>query len=129
MSKCPCCNKEKDSVGPKIVGKAKSKGSHLATPNDAFITKIMCQDCHDVFKASGEFAQKCLNPMCDNILFISGRLGPDTEMRGVDRDISFQNDSEGYFLECLKCHAKHKIEMWKGPEGSGGRWKIKGLRH
>lgn len=127
-NKCPCCGKEKDNIGPKIVAKTTSKDPRLASKKDVLITKVMCQDCYDSLKASDEFAQKCLNPDCGNILFISGRLGPDTDMRGVDRDVKFQNDNKGYFIECPECGSKHNIEMWKGPEGSGGRWKISGLR-
>ena len=128
MNKCPCCNKEKDGVSPKIIGKAESKDPRLTIPNDALITKLMCQDCYDLLKASNEFTQKCLNPNCDNILFISGRFSPDTDMRGVDRDVRFHNDNKGYFIECSKCGTKHTIETWKGQEGSGGRWRISGLR-
>jgi len=125
---CPSCGKEKETVGPKVIGKSKSNDPRSMSLNDVLITKVICQDCYDSLKASNAFAQKCFNQNCDNILFVSGRLGPDTDMRGVDRDVRFQNDNKGYFIECSKCGAKHSVEMWEGPEGTGGRWKISGIR-
>lgn len=128
--KCSICGKENKTVGPKIIAKTKSKDKRLLSKNDALATKIICQECYDSLKSnSDERIQKCLNPECDNILFISGKLGQDTDMQGIDRDVNFQEDSKGYFIECPKCTAKHNIEMWNGPTGSGGRWKIAGLRH
>jgi hypothetical protein len=127
-NKCPCCGKEKGNIGPKIIGKAKSNDPRLRFPNDVLLTKVMCNDCYDPLKKSDELAQKCLNPACESILFISGKMDPDIDMRGVDRDIKFHDDSKGYFIECPKCGTKHNIEIWKGPEGSGGQWKVNGLR-
>lgn len=121
---CPSCGKEKDSVGPKIVGKTKAEDHRLISENDVLVTKIMCQECYE----SLDRVQKCLNPNCDAILFITGRLAPDTEQRGVDRNIEFKRDEKGEYVECPKCGAKHTIASWRGPEGAGGRWNITDLR-
>jgi len=45
FSVCPICNKTKDGVGPKLVGKKKIKDERLSKPMDALVTKIMCSDC------------------------------------------------------------------------------------
>ena len=128
MEKCSFCGQKKDNVSPKIVAKTTSQDPRLASKNDVLITKVICQDCYDFLKASDEFAKKCLNPNCNSILFISGRLDADADMRGIDRDLRFQNDSKGYFIECSKCGAKHNIEIRKGSEGAPGHWCISGLR-
>lgn len=56
INKCPICRREKENVGPKIIGKTKSEDRRLPLPNEALITKVMCQDCYDSLKAS---RQRC----------------------------------------------------------------------
>lgn len=51
MAKCPCCGKEKENVGPKIVGKVKSEDPRLSMSNDTLVTKVMCQECCDILNA------------------------------------------------------------------------------
>jgi|LDZU01.1.fsa_nt_gi hypothetical protein len=42
-----------------------------------------------------ERIQKCLNPKCGAILFVSGEMATDTEDRGIDRDLHFKHDEKG----------------------------------
>lgn len=121
---CPVCKKDKEGVGPKIVGKAKSSDPRLRSENDALSTKIMCRDCYE----SIDRIQKCLNPNCNATLYITGRIVPNTDIIGVDREIKTKRDEKGEFLECLKCGSKHSVLMWQGPPGTGGRWRIDRLR-
>jgi DNA-directed RNA polymerase subunit RPC12/RpoP len=44
------------------------------------------------------------------------------------RDINFKRDDKGTYIECPKCTSKHTVLMWQGLKGSGGRWRIGGLR-
>ncbi|MCJ7788783.1 MAG: hypothetical protein MUP69_01140 [Candidatus Atribacteria bacterium] len=75
-----------------------------------------------------EKAQRCLNPKCGAILFISGRMDPGTEHRGVDRDIQIEHDEKGDFVECPECGAKHKVKYYPIVSGEGLQWNIDGLR-
>ena len=75
-----------------------------------------------------ERIQRCLNPNCEVILFVSGKMGPKTEHRGIDRDIRIQHDGKGYFIECPKCGAKHKVKNYPIIPGEGLQWSIDGLR-
>lgn len=75
-----------------------------------------------------ERAQRCLNSKCGDILFISGKMDPDTEDRGVDRDIQKKHDEKGDFIECPKCGAKNKVKYYPMPPGVGLQWSIDGLR-
>jgi DNA-directed RNA polymerase subunit RPC12/RpoP len=75
-----------------------------------------------------EKAQKCLNLKCGAILFISGKMGPGTEDRGVDRDIHKKHDEKGDYIECPKCGAKHKVKYDPIIPGEGIQWSIDGLR-
>lgn len=75
-----------------------------------------------------ERAQRCLNPKCGAILFISGKMDPDTEDRGVDRDIQKKHDEKGDFIECPECGAKHKVKYYPIVPGEGLQWSIDGLR-
>jgi hypothetical protein len=45
-----------------------------------------------------ERAKMCLNPKCGAVLFISGKMAPDTEHRGVDRDIQKKHDEKGDYI-------------------------------
>ncbi len=75
-----------------------------------------------------EKAQPCLNPDCNANLFLSGKMSPDTDFRGIDRHIERKKDEKGIYIECPTCGSKHTIFEWTGPEGSGSQWKINGLR-
>jgi len=75
-----------------------------------------------------EHVQRCLNPNCRAILFISGKMDSDTEDRGVDRDIQKKHDEKGDFIECPECGAKHKVKYHPTPPGAGIQWSIDGLR-
>jgi len=75
-----------------------------------------------------ELVQKCLNPSCGAILFVSGKMAPDTEHRGVDRDIHKKHDEKGDYIECPKCGAKHKVKHYPIIPGEGLQWSIDGLR-
>ena len=75
-----------------------------------------------------ERVQKCLNPNCGAVLFFSGKMAPDAENRGVDRDIHKKHDEKGYFIECPKCGAKHKVKHDPIIPGEGVQWSIDGLR-
>lgn len=72
--------------------------------------------------------QKCLNPDCNEVLFVSASLGPTSKLRGVDREIKIKKDEEGGFIECPKCFAKHTVFSWIQKEGTGVQWQITGLR-
>lgn len=74
-----------------------------------------------------ERVQKCLNPNCGAVLFVFGKMDPDTEDRGVDRDIQKKHDEKGDFIECPKCGAKHKVKYYLIIPGEGLQWKIDGL--
>lgn len=72
--------------------------------------------------------QRCLNPNCGAVLFVSGKMNSDTEDRGVDRNIRIQHDEKGDFLECPKCGAKHKVKYYPIVPGEGLQSSIDGLR-
>lgn len=55
-------------------------------------------------------------------------MAPDAEHRGVDRDIHKKHDEKGYFIECSKCGAKHKVKHDPIIPGEGLQWSIDGLR-
>ena len=76
----------------------------------------------------GERVKMCLNPKCGAVLFVSGKMAPDTEYRGVDRDIHKKHDEKGYYIECPKCGAKHKVKYYPIIPGEGLQWSIDGLR-
>jgi hypothetical protein len=83
---CPVCGKEKDNIGPKIVGKAINDTPRLTSKEDVIETKEMCQECCESLKSDlNEVVHKCLSPSCDAILFISGKMSSDSEARGVSR--------------------------------------------
>ena len=46
----------------------------------------------------GERAKICLNPKCGAVLFVSGKMDPYTEDRGVDRDIQKNMMRKGILL-------------------------------
>jgi len=75
-----------------------------------------------------EVVHKCLNPDCNTVLFISGKISQEAEIKGIDRDVGFKRDDGGEYIKCPKCGSKHDILAWDGPKGSGQRWKISGLR-
>ncbi len=75
-----------------------------------------------------ERAKMCLNPKCGAVLFVSGKMGPDTKDRGVDRDIQKKHDEKGDYIECPKCGAKHKVKYYPIIPGEGLQWSIDGLR-
>lgn len=77
-----------------------------------------------------EHVQKCLNPNCRAILFISRKRKSETEVIEVNKNRKSQMkcDKKGYFIECLKCGAKHKLKRNPTPPGTGIQWKIDGLR-
>lgn len=75
-----------------------------------------------------ERAKMCLNPKCGAVLFISGKMDPDTEDRGVDRDIQKKHDEKGEYIECSECGAKHKVKYYPIIPGEGLQWSIDGLR-
>ena len=75
-----------------------------------------------------ERVQRCLNPNCGAVLFISGKMDPDTEVRGVNRDIHIKHDEKGDYIECPKCGTKHKVKYHPTPPGEGLQWNINGLR-
>jgi hypothetical protein len=75
-----------------------------------------------------EHVQRCLNPNCGAVLFVSGKMAPDAEHRGVDRDIHKKHDEKGYYIECPKCRAKHKVKYDPIIPGEGLQWIIDGLR-
>jgi DNA-directed RNA polymerase subunit RPC12/RpoP len=75
-----------------------------------------------------ERIQKCLNPKCGAILFVSGKMAPDTDARGVDRDINILHDEKGDYIECPVCGAKHKIKYFPNTPGGVSQWSIDGLR-
>ena len=75
-----------------------------------------------------ERVQRCLNPNCRAVLFVSGKMGPKTEHRGIDRDIRIQHDEKGDFIECPKCGVKHKVKYFPLIPGEGLQWSIDGLR-
>ena len=76
----------------------------------------------------GQRAKMCLNPKCGAVLFISGKMDPDTEDRGVDRDIHKKHDEKGDYIECPKCGTKHKVKYYPIIPGEGLQWNIDGLR-
>ena len=75
-----------------------------------------------------ERVQRCLNPKCGTVLFFSGKMAPNAENRGVDRDIHKKHDEKGYYIECPKCGAKHKVKYYPIIPGEGLQWNIDGLR-
>ena len=76
-----------------------------------------------------ERVQRCLNPNCGIVLFVSGKIAPDAENRGVDRDIQKKHDEKGYYIECPKCGAKHKVKYYPIIPSEGLQWSIDGLRY
>ena len=72
--------------------------------------------------------QRCLNPNCEAVLFVSGKMGTNTEYRGIDRDIHKKHDKKGYYIECPKFGAKHKVKHYPIILGEGLQWGIDGLR-
>ena len=75
-----------------------------------------------------EKIQRCLNPNCGAVLFVSGKMAPEAENRGVDRGIHKKHDEKGYYIECPKCGAKHKVKNYPIIPGEGLQWSIDGLR-
>jgi DNA-directed RNA polymerase subunit RPC12/RpoP len=75
-----------------------------------------------------ERIQKCLNPKCGAILFVSGEMATDTDARGVDRDINIMHDEKGDYIECPTCGEKHKIKYFPSTPGGVMQWSIDGLR-
>lgn len=75
-----------------------------------------------------ERLKRCLNPKCGAVLFVSGKMDPNTEDRGVDRDIHIKHDEKGDFIECPECGAKHIVKYHPTPPGAGLQWSIDGLR-
>ena len=75
-----------------------------------------------------ERVQKCLNPNCGAVLFISGKMGTNTEHRGISGDIQKKHDEKGDFVVCPKCGAKHKVKYYPIIPGEGIQWSIDGLR-
>jgi hypothetical protein len=55
-------------------------------------------------------------------------MAPDTEDRGIDRDLHFKHDEKGDYIECSTCGAKHKIRYYPAVPGEGTQWSIDGLR-
>lgn len=47
---CPICKKDKDSVGPKIVGKENTVDVKLQQPQLSLTTVVMCNECLDDYK-------------------------------------------------------------------------------
>ena len=72
--------------------------------------------------------QICLNKQCGETLFISGLMGPETTIRGVDREIEYSRDARGPFVTCPKCGAKHTVLEMQGKPGQGLQYQIIGLR-
>ena len=72
--------------------------------------------------------QRCLNPNCGTVLFVSGKMDPKTEHRGISGDIQKKHDEKGYFIECPKCGAEHKVKYYPIIPGEGLQWSIDGLR-
>ena len=75
-----------------------------------------------------ERIQRCLNPNCEAVLFVSGKMDPKTEFRGIDRNIRIQHDEKGDYIECPECGAKHKVKYYPIIPGEGRQWNIDGLR-
>jgi len=76
-----------------------------------------------------ERVQKCLNPNCGAVLFVSGKMKSNTEHRGVNRGgIHIKHDEKGDYIECSKCGAKHKVKYYPIIPGEGLQWSIDGLR-
>ena len=75
-----------------------------------------------------EQIQRCLNPNCRAVLFVSGKMDSDTEHKGVNRDIHKKYDEKGDYIECPKCGAKHKVKYHPIIPGEGLQWSIDGLR-
>jgi len=74
-----------------------------------------------------ERGYRCLNPNCRAVLFVSGKMDPKTEHRGVDRDIHKKHDEKGDYIECPKCGVKHKVKYEPIIPGEGLQWSIDGL--
>jgi hypothetical protein len=55
-------------------------------------------------------------------------MGTNTEYRGIDRDIHKKHDKKGYYIECPKFGAKHKVKHYPIILGEGLQWGIDGLR-
>ena len=75
-----------------------------------------------------EQVQRCLNPNCRAVLFVSGKMDPKTEHRGANRNIHKKHDEKGDYIECPKCGAKHKVKYYPVIPGEGIQWSIDGLR-
>ncbi|MBA7555414.1 hypothetical protein ES705_48076 [subsurface metagenome] len=76
-----------------------------------------------------ERIQRCLNPNCGAILFISRKMKSNTERRGVNRgSIHIKHDEKGDYIECPKCGAKHKVKHYPIIPGEGVQSSIDGLR-
>ena len=105
----------------------------ISNPNEDLST-ILCETCAKAPKEvcderarqNSEKVQKCLNPDCNSALFISGNVSPN--IRGMNPALEIKEDDEGPHIQCPKCKANHNVAMWDGPKGSGGRFKIAGLR-
>ena len=69
----------------------------------------------------------CFNQACRETLFISGLLGPDTYLRGVDRELVEGTDEKGPYLKCPRCGSKHGVLDTAVP-GQGIQRRILGLR-
>lgn len=69
----------------------------------------------------------CFNTSCGETLFITGLMGPDTTLRGVDRYPLEGTDELGPYIECPKCGAKHQVLRITVP-GRGIQERICGLR-
>lgn len=72
--------------------------------------------------------QKCLNPLCDHILFIVGTAGPDYHLRGLDRPVNVLRDDRGLYIECPKCRARHSLRSRRETPEAEIWWEIDGLR-
>ena len=72
--------------------------------------------------------QRCLNPDCNTVLFISRAMAPGEEVCGSDRDLEIQRDDYGPYIECPHCYAKHELCLIRNHEGGGMTYKISRLR-
>jgi len=76
-----------------------------------------------------ERVQRCLNPNCGAVLFVSGKMGPNAKHRGVNMGgMHKKHDEKGEYIECSKCGAKHKVKYYPIIPGEGLQWNIDGLR-
>jgi len=76
-----------------------------------------------------ERVQRCLDPNCGAVLFVSGKMRPNAKHRGVIRGgIHIRHDEKGDYIECSECGAKHKVKHYPIIPGEGLKWSIDGLR-